>query len=138
MGSTVRYIQLIISWDAVPRLLPNYRHAGSRVYMKNDDFAFRKPVIAVSASADAPAGSPPQRSFYEDEDELEPMTQEEFDAFQKELKPEDLPQVVGAAAGVPVGAIPIPWIEAHSMLLYIDRIKEFGERELNQIGRSAE
>lgn len=133
-----RYIRFVNSWDAVPRLLPNYRHAGSRVYMKNGDFAFRKPMMAVSAPADAPVGSAPQFFFNETEAELEPMTQEEFEAFQKQLKPEDAPHVVGAAAGGPVGSLPIPWIEAHSMLLYIERIKAFGERELNQIGRSFE
>lgn len=134
-----RYIRFVNNWDAVPRLLPNYRHAGSRVYMKSGDYSFRLPVMAVSASApgdapagaEPPAGETPQFFFAEDEADLEPMTAEEFEAFQQQLQPENVP-LAATAVGGPVGAIRIPWIEAHSMLLYIERIKEFGEKEVNK------
>lgn len=146
-----RYIRFVNNWDAVPRLLPNYRHAGSRVYLKEGGFTFRSPVMAVSAPApgstpaNAPAGVAPSAGenplylFDENEPDLQPMTQEEFEAFQQQVQSENIPRV--AAAGAPpvrvasgaVGmSIPIPWLEAHSMLLYIERIKDFGEKELNQ------
>jgi len=135
-----RYIRFVNNWDVVPRLLPNYRHAGSRVYLKTDDFQFRMPMMALSASSPAdkpaaappPAGDPPSYFFDESEAELMPMTQEEFEAFQEQLRMEkETPPFAAAGAG-PVSAISIPWIEAHSMLLYIERIKGFGEKDLNK------
>lgn len=129
-----RYIRFVNNWDAVPRLLPNYRHAGSRIYMKSDDFQFRMPVMAFSApaSADSAFTTPsPSYSFDENEPELEPMSPDEFKAFQEQLRQEQEPHPVGGYGAAPVGAFSIPWFEAHSMLLYTERIKKFGEKDLN-------
>lgn len=127
-----RYIRFVNSWDPVPRLLPNYRHAGSRIYMQNGEFAFRKPMLSYSAPAN-PEPDAPLYHFSENVPELEPMSEDEFQQFQQQLEAEKKPQVVGAVGEVPVGAISIPWYEAHSMVLYIDRIREFGEKELNSV-----
>jgi hypothetical protein len=135
-----RYIRFVNSWDAVPRLLPNYRHAGCRVYMKEGGYTFRPPVMAVSApaptavpdGAEPPTGAASLDLVGEPETDLEPMTEEQFDAFQKQLQMESSPHVASAVGASAMGAISIPWYEAHLMSLYIDRIKEFGEKELNK------
>jgi hypothetical protein len=132
-----RYIRFVNSWDAVPRLLPNYRHAGSRVYMKEGSYVFRKPMMAFSAAgppdepiaAENPASEAPTYVFVENEKELEPMSQEQFVEFQDQLRIENAPPAVGVAGAGPVGAFSIPWYEAHLMSLYIERIKEFGEKD---------
>lgn len=125
-----KYVRFVNSFDPVPRLLPNYRHAGSRIYMKANEYTYRKPVMAFSAPAGgerkATEESDPTFTFAEDQPELEPMSEEEFEAFQRQLQSDQEP-FDDADVGKPVvGAIPNPWYEAHSMSLYIERIKEFG------------
>ncbi len=128
-----KYVRFVNNFDPVPRLLPNYRHAGSRIYMKSNEYTFRKPMMAFSAPADrepnATEESDPTFTFAEDQPELEPMPEEEFEAFQQQLQTEEeLLDDAGVSKPV-MRAIPNPWYEAHSMLLYIERIREFGGKK---------
>lgn len=128
-----KYVRFVNSFDPVPRLLPNYRHAGSRIYMKSNEYTFRKPVMAFSAPADgdrnATEKDDPHFAFAEDQPELEPMSEEEFEEFQRQLQADRISPDDAEDGKLVVGAISNPWYEAHSMLLYIERIKEFGGKK---------
>lgn len=123
---TFRYTRFVNSWDPVTRLLPTYRHAGSRIHLTPDDFTIRQPMIAVSAPAKASVENSSNVLFVEDDEKLEAMTEEEFKEFQKELRDEHSPPKIQDGQ-LTVGA-GLPLLSSHSILTYIERIKTIGQQ----------
>lgn len=122
-----RYIRFVNNWDPVTRLLPNYRHAGSRIHLSGDNYGIRKPMIAVSAPSNGSARIAPKVLPFEEDEQLKPMTETEFQDFQNKLKTDRSPPKA-APNGRPVVTGAIPLLSAHSMLTYIDRLKSIGQK----------
>jgi len=121
------YVRFVNRYDKVSRLLPNYIHAGARVHLFDDHFDLGEPQLAYSKVPGAPATAPPDYQFYEDDPELQPMTDAEFQAFQEELKAEQAP--AAAPPGV-YGAGFWSVRESHSMDTYLERIQTRGQQAI--------
>jgi Lipase (class 3) len=121
-----RYIRFVNNRDPVTRLVPTFRHAGARVHLTQDDYTFRKPMIAFSAPANTDAGTPRHFELYENDKTLEPMTEDEFQTFRDDLKAERDPQ--RAPDGRPLMRGSIPLLSPHYISTYIDRLKLIGQK----------
>lgn len=120
------YVRFVNQRDPVTRLLPNYRHAGARVHLSGDTYSVREPKISFSARANS--GAPPVE-FEEDNPELRPMTEDEFQELDRRLK-EQSPEATGQF-GAAVG-FRIPILSDHSMDEYVERIREIGTRKFKR------
>jgi hypothetical protein len=121
------YVRFVNRYDKVSRLLPNYIHAGARVHLFEDHFDLREPQLAYSKAPGAPPTAAPDYHFFEDDPELQPMTDAEFQAFEKELRAEQSPAT--ATPGV-YGAGFWSVLEPHSMDTYLERIQMQGQQAI--------
>lgn len=120
------YVRFVNQRDPVTRLLPNYRHAGARVHLNGDNYSVREPKISFTARAGSKA---PPVEFEEDNPELQPMTEDEFQEMENRLKqqsPEATEQVSAAAR------FRIPILSDHSMDEYVERLREIGTRKFKR------
>ncbi len=131
---TTRYIRFVNNWDPVTRMLPNYRHAGSRVHLTDGLYEFQYPRIAVGAPDGVVAAS--GVIGFTEVAELEPMTEAEFYNFQQRLKAERMdanPSAVQVDRYI-VGAVGafVPLLTPHLMGTYLENLKSIGEKNINQ------
>jgi len=120
-----KYARYVNNWDIVTRLLPTYRHAGSRTHLTSDDsFTYLAPRIAVEAApTNAPVGHDQNVFFMEEDEKLKTMTEDEFKNFQEELRREGAPKTLDGQVAV-MGFL--QWKFSHSIENYIERIKSIG------------
>lgn len=134
----LKYVRFVNNWDPVTRLLPNYHHAGSRVHLTADGYQFRKPQISYSASPDATEPAP-VLPFVE-EAELRPMSDEEYESFQKQLQSEqEAPPPPPVTQSPPPGivaaaAMYVPLLTPHRMGTYLDHLRNIGAKHLPSTG----
>ena len=124
----VDYVRFVNSWDPITRCMPNYRHAGARVHLTRNDYSYQKPEISLKSTGN---GGTSGSIFIESETRLQPMTSEEFRAFEQQWNQEDpdSPQAFGSTEGEPkVGKSYIPFFRRHKMSTYIEQL----ERELKK------
>jgi hypothetical protein len=120
------YVRFVNQRDPVTRLLPNYRHAGARVHLNGDNYSMREPKISFSARAGSQA---PPVEFEEDNPELRPMTEDEFQELERRLQ-EQSPEATGQF-GTATG-FRIPILSNHSMDDYVERLREIGTRKFKR------
>lgn len=121
-----RYMRFVNNRDPVTRLVPTFRHAGARIHLTQDDYTFRKPMIAFSASGNAKADTARHFELHEDDKSLEPMTEDEFQNFQDRLKAERDPPRVQNGQLLMRGSIPL--LSPHYIATYIDHLKTIGQK----------
>lgn len=121
------YVRFVNQWDPVTRLLPNYRHAGARVHLNSDGYSLREPMIAYTGKGDE---EPPAVVFVEDDGRLQPMSEAEFEKFERELENKDTHSVKKQDAYRGMG---IPILSDHSMDEYIEKLRTLGVRHLRRV-----
>lgn len=122
------YVRFVNQWDPVTRLLPNYRHAGARVHLTGDEYSIRMPVIAFTGRGD---DDPPRVDFAEDDDRLRPMTEKEFEDFERDL------EVQGVRSANKQGTFHgpgVPILSDHHMEEYLARLRTIGARTFKRTG----
>jgi Lipase (class 3) len=123
-----RYMRFVNNRDPVTRLVPAFRHAGARIHLTEDDYTFRQPMIAFSAPADAKGDAPVHVLFHEDDPSLEPMTEDEYQSFQKQLSAEHNPPLAPDGRLLMRGSLPL--LTPHYIATYIDRLKKIGQKHV--------
>lgn len=116
------YVRFVNHWDCVSRMLPNYRHSGARVHLKDGGYTLRNPMIAFSAAPGATT-VPPSFQVDEDEAELQLMTEVELQEFERNFQSRTnaLP-AVGASPDTAFGAWWDPFAP-HYMASYLTRLR---------------
>ena len=112
------YVRFVNSWDPITRCLPNYRHAGSRVHLTRSGYSYRKPMISLKSTGNDDTSG---LMFIEDDEELVPMTEEEFKTFEQKWNQmtSDSPPSLGSTEGAPIaGSSNIPFFRRHQMDTY--------------------
>jgi triacylglycerol lipase len=118
------YMRFVNNWDPVTRLVPTFRHAGARIHLVHDNFTFRKPSLAYGASANATTDGTGHFELHEDDKNLEPMAEEEFQNFQQQVKAERIPP--RDPNGQLLMRASIPVLSDHRIAAYIDRLQSIG------------
>ena len=104
--------------DIVPRIPPSpFVHFGSLVWFRGDKIKRSKPkrfLARVAAAAQASS---------RDTEEIAPLTPEEFQKTQAELRSK-VAEVKRLRAGRAMAAVKLPFIEDHSMNRYVEKIRK--------------
>ena len=121
------YVRFVNQWDPVTRLLPNYRHAGARVHLNGDNYSIRKPTIAFTGKG---GDDRPRVEVMEDEDRLQPMTENEFESWERDLQEQNKRSAKDQNALQGAG---IPILSDHDTDEYIVRLRAIGARNFRRI-----
>ena len=124
------YVRFVNSWHPITRCLPNYRHAGARVHLTRTEHSYRRPVISVKSAGND--GGPSGLMFIEDDEELLPMTDDEFNALEQQWnQPQSgtMPLTGGAGHKQQATCSSIPFFRRHQTITYIDQITREKEKQ---------
>lgn len=121
------YVRFVNQLDPVTRLLPNYRHAGARVHLNSDGYSLREPMIAYTGKADEER---PTVVFVEDDDRLQPMSEAEFEKWERELEGTGPRSAKNQEVFT---GMSIPILSDHGMDKYIAKLRTLGARNLRQV-----
>ena len=91
-----------------------------------DDFTFQEPHLAYGASGNSVVDKSPHFALFEDDPNLEPMTEGEFQDFQQRLEAERNP--AKGPNGQLLMRASIPILSDHYIAAYIDRLKFIGQK----------
>jgi triacylglycerol lipase len=112
-----RYVHYVNESDIVPRVPPSFNHCGSLVWFTGGIIKRSKPRRMFGATATDEAST-------KDNKEIEPLSEQEFERLQTELRakknaaPDRLPD------GRPLMKGSSLWIRDHSMELYLEKIRK--------------
>ena len=111
-----RYAIVVNGSDGVPRLPPTYSRCGSLLWFAKDGIRrseYRHPVV----------GADGERLKHSSEgDDLTPLSEEEFQQLQAELRKAKAPSQQYPSETPPVEGR-LPWLRDHSMQLYLDKMR---------------
>lgn len=111
-----RYARFVNGEDVVARIPPSHAPCGSLVWFTEDGVQRSKRRQAVYG-APGPEDVPPPA----DESEIEPLTDEEFERLQAEMRAAREPTRL--LDGTPVYQMSSPLIDDHAMSLYLENIR---------------
>jgi hypothetical protein len=105
------YRRFVNNSDIVTRLLPKFRHAGSRVHLTDEGFELLPPSVAFRA-VDGDT---------DEKEDPEAMTVQEFQDLKMQLQVTTNPS--RAVGELEATTVQIPWLADHSMEQYESRIR---------------
>lgn len=108
-----KYAHYVHQSDFVPRIPPSFQHCGSLVWFTSNGVKRSKPKRMVFGSVNSMAEG--------DIAEMEPMSPEEFDRLQTEMKSDS--QVETLPDGTPIVKGNSPFIRDHGMEFYLERVQ---------------
>jgi len=119
-----RYARFVNRDDIVPKVPPSHVACGSLVWFTEDGLlrSKAKHILYGASESKVPAG--PAVSELRDDAEVKPLTEEEFEALQAQLKAENA-EKERLPEGTPMKyqAVASP-VDDHSMGLYLDKIRK--------------
>src|SRR5262249_24402873 len=119
MGSQVSglFAHYVNNYDAVPRVVPGYSHFGSLVWFTDDGIKRSKPKL-LTVERDATSAM-----LDETDDELQPLTEEEFEQMKADLRDEQ-PVPIKTRNGKVIMTYSPRSIQDHDMRLYLEKIQK--------------
>ena len=116
-----KYAHFVNNSDIVPRVPPSHTHCGSLVWFSGTSIKRSAPKIHLIGAVGA-AGDTPQDDKPIVIDELQPLSEAEFQEVQSKIKLEKQPLPELPKGQQPVGAS-LPMVDDHSMELYLQKVR---------------
>lgn len=112
-----KFVHYVNQSDIVPKIPPSFSHCGSLVWYKGDEIRRSKPRGLLMSAA--PGDEDQELEF----DEIEPLSESEFESLQKEL----LSEKAGpdfAPDGTPLMKGNVPFLRDHDIDLYLEWVRD--------------